>query len=121
MMSTDTPFCFTITKGIAPCTKDWCSGCAKRASRPGWKQRKVDVVDLAEPPSQTISIKPWLLMIAGLFVGLICGVVTILLLESMEDRVLNSEQAERISGLTVLAYLGHANEVHSRSDSAGQG
>lgn len=65
----------------------------------------IDVVDLADLPAIPNPPGPLLLLLGSLLVGLIAGVVIAFLVDLLDTRITNFEQAERATGLPLLAML----------------
>src|SRR5579883_424362 len=73
----------------------------------GLNSNNIDVVDRATEPFRPVSPKRKRDLLFGLLGGLIAGMIVALFLESLDDTVRTSDDAEAISGLPALAVIPH--------------
>jgi capsular exopolysaccharide synthesis family protein len=73
----------------------------------GLNSNNIDVVDRASEPARPISPKKRRDLMFGLLGGLLLGIISALFLESMDDTIRTSDDAEAISGLPALAVIPH--------------
>jgi capsular exopolysaccharide synthesis family protein len=73
----------------------------------GLNSNNIDVIDRAAEPSRPISPKKTRDLLFGLLGGLLLGTIVALFLESLDDTIRTSDDAEIISGLPALAVIPH--------------
>ena len=73
----------------------------------GLSATNITVIDRAQVPFVPVAPQKVLSMIAGLFGGLLGGVVIAFMIESIDDRVQTSEEVESVSQLASLATIPH--------------
>jgi capsular exopolysaccharide synthesis family protein len=73
----------------------------------GLNSNNIDVVDRAAEPARPISPKKRRDLMFGVLGGLILGMIAALFLESLDDTIRTSDDAEAISGLPALAVIPH--------------
>lgn len=73
----------------------------------GLNSNNIDVVDRAAEPARPVSPAKRRDLLLGLLAGLLLGGIAALFLESLDDTVRTSEDAEAISGLPALAVIPH--------------
>jgi succinoglycan biosynthesis transport protein ExoP len=76
----------------------------------GLESSEVDVVDVADTPSIPKPPGPLLYIVGSLFCGLIAGCASALIVESVDNRVDDGSEAERLLGVPILAVLPHNDE-----------
>jgi len=67
----------------------------------------IDVVDRASEPARPVSPRKKRDLAFGLLGGLLLGIISALFLESLDDTIRTSDDAEAISGLPALAVIPH--------------
>jgi len=73
----------------------------------GLNSNNIDVIDRAAEPSRPISPMKTRDLLFGLLGGLLLGTIVALFLESLDDTIRTSDDAEIISGLPALAVIPH--------------
>jgi len=73
----------------------------------GLNSNNIDVIDRATEPARPISPKKRRDLMFGLLGGLLLGIISALFLESLDDTIRTSDDAEAISGLPALAVIPH--------------
>ena len=73
----------------------------------GLQSNNIDVVDLASEPARPVSPRKRRDLAFGLLGGLLLGIISALFLESLDDTIRTSDDAEAISGLPALAVIPH--------------
>ena len=76
----------------------------------GLESSEVDVVDVADTPSIPKPPGPLLYLVGSLFGGLIIGCSSALIVESLDNRVDDGSEVERLLGIPILAVLPHNEE-----------
>lgn len=71
----------------------------------GLASANVGLLDAAQAPSEPIAPRPWLDLLIGLGTGAGLGMLSAVVLESMDDTISAAEQAEMLTGLPVLAAI----------------
>lgn len=83
----------------------------------GLESAEVDVVDLAEPPTVPAGKKPWILIVIGLFAGLIAGLSFALAIELLKDGISNVKDIEALTGLSLIGYLPRLRSTKANAKS----
>ena len=73
----------------------------------GLNSNNIDVVDRASEPARPVSPRKRRDLAFGLLGGLLLGIISALFLESLDDTIRTSDDAEAISGLPALAVIPH--------------
>jgi len=73
----------------------------------GLNSNNIDIVDRAAEPARPISPQKRRDLLFGLLGGLLLGTIAALFLESLDDTIRTSDDAEAISGLPALAVIPH--------------
>lgn len=73
----------------------------------GLNSNNIDVVDRASEPARPVSPQKRRDLAFGLLGGLLLGIISALFLESLDDTIRTSDDAEAISGLPALAVIPH--------------
>jgi capsular polysaccharide biosynthesis protein len=73
----------------------------------GLNSNDIDVVDRAAEPARPVSPQKRRDLMFGLLGGLLLGIIAALFLESLDDTIRTSDDAEAISGLPALAVIPH--------------
>ena len=81
----------------------------------GLNSNNIDVIDRASIPALPISPVKRVDLGVGLAAGLLVGISLSLLLESLDDTIQTSEDAETVSGLTTLAVIPHFRGASKKS------
>ncbi|QNI33811.1 polysaccharide biosynthesis tyrosine autokinase [Alloacidobacterium dinghuense] len=84
----------------------------------GLNSNNIDVVDRAAEPARPISPAKKRDLLFGLLGGLLLGTIAALFLESLDDTIRTSDDAEAISGLPSLAVIPHFDVLKKLSGSA---
>src|SRR6202044_24260 len=73
----------------------------------GLEAGEIDIVDLADVPALPVPPGPLSLLITSVLAGLVLGGLGALATEALDPRITTLEQAERVTGLPVLAEAPH--------------
>ena len=86
----------------------------------GLNSNNIDVVDRAAEPARPVSPTKRRDLLLGLLAGLLLGGIAALFLESLDDTIRTSEDAEAISGLPALAVIPHFDPLKKLSTSSSE-